>query len=202
MLNILLYFSVIIVWGATWMGLKYQIGAVPELQSIIYRLVISASILLAVLYVKDRKFPKFSLAHHSLLAVQGLLMFSLCYLLFFWTIEYIITGLAAVAFTSILIFNIVMGSFIFKTRITKQVILGALLGLIGISLVFWEDFIMCESLDSRTAYGLGFGLLAAFSASCGNMISGYMQKKRVLCFEQHSLCNALRSYMDKSICVD
>lgn len=63
----------------------------------------------------------------------------------------------------------------FKKPITTFTLLGALLGISGIAIIFYKDF-MNFNLNSGTTLGLTFALLATLSASLGNMIAIYNKR--------------------------
>ena len=52
---------------------------------------------------------------------------------------------------------------------------GALLGITGIAIIFYQDFINFN-LNSVTTFGLMFALLATLSASAGNLIAIYNKR--------------------------
>jgi drug/metabolite transporter (DMT)-like permease len=83
---------------------------------------------------------------------------------------YIASGLTAVAFSSVIIFNIVFAMVLLGTRTGPWVLIGALAGLTGIALIFWNDIVALDTAASG-AKGFGLALLAAVLASLGTVVS-------------------------------
>ncbi|MBL7546189.1 MAG: EamA family transporter [Bdellovibrionaceae bacterium] len=106
---------------------------------------------------------------HFWFFLQGIFNFSINYMLTYWAETFIKSGVLAIAFTSMVYFNIVFSWFFFKSQISRQVLFGSLLGGLGILLIFKNDLIHTSS--SNELFGLSLGLLAALSASIGNMVS-------------------------------
>ena len=67
-------------------------------------------------------------------------------------------------------FNIINARVWYKTPITGNVVLGAVIGISGIATLFWPQ-LSDTQLSEATFYGLMFCLLGATFASTGNMIS-------------------------------
>ena len=78
--NYILYFITVLIWGSTWLAIKFQLGVVAPEASIAYRFALAAFLLMVYVYI--RKLPiRFKLQDHLFFALQGLLLFSLNYIL-------------------------------------------------------------------------------------------------------------------------
>lgn len=165
----LLYAIVVTIWGSSWLGIKYQLGVVAPELSIAYRFALSAGILLAFCLATRRRLG-FGLGNHLFFAAQGLTLFSLNYLLFYWVTGYVTSGLVAVAFSTITVMNIANGALLFRQRIDAGVVLAAAGGMIGLGLIYWPEVSGVE-LSHEALVGLGLSLVATYLASLGNMIS-------------------------------
>ena len=73
------------------------------------------------------------------MALQGVLLFSINYIIFYFATMYPTSGLVAVAFSTIVIMNIIFGALLLGVPIRLRVALAALFGLGGLVLVFWSD---------------------------------------------------------------
>lgn len=164
----LLYAITVAIWGTSWYAMELQL-VLPFDQAIAYRFALAAALLIGFCLVTRRRL-RFPLRDHLYMAAQGLLLFSLNYLLFYWAASYLVSGLLAVCFSTITVMNIINGALIFRSRVDPKVALAALLGLIGIGLVFWPEFSKVE-MSRYAAYGLALSLLATYAASIGNMIA-------------------------------
>ncbi|KIX14828.1 DMT family transporter [Dethiosulfatarculus sandiegensis] len=172
--NLILYVSTVFIWGSTWLGIKYQLGVVDPMVSVVYRFGLSSLLLLAYCYAGKKRL-KFSRSEHAFMALMGVLLFSINYWLIYVAELYITSGLAAVVFSTILVMNILNGILILKTPFSLKVALGGGLGLLGISLVFWPE-IMAFDLNDNGFLGLLFAVAATFLASLGNITSARNQK--------------------------
>jgi drug/metabolite transporter (DMT)-like permease len=176
--DLFLYVSSVLIWGTTWLAITFQLGVVPVEVSVAYRFALAAILLLG--YCTLRRLPmRFTLADHRFMALQGLFLFGLNYLLTYHAERFISSGLTAVGFTAIVFLNIIGARLVFGTPITGSMILGASLGALGIALVFWRDLSRFEA-SRNGALGLGLILGAATMSSVGNLLAAWNQKHRGL----------------------
>lgn len=101
--------------------------------------------------------------------LQGVFNFSINYMLTYKAETFIKSGVLAIAFTTMVYFNILFSWVFFKKTVALKVIFGSLLGGIGILMIFKDDLFVSSS--SNEAIGMLLGLGAALSASTGNMVS-------------------------------
>jgi drug/metabolite transporter (DMT)-like permease len=172
--NLLLYFTTVAVWGSSWLGIKYQLGVVAPEASVAYRFVLAASLLLAWCALRGLSL-RFTWRQHLFIALQGIPLFSLNYIIFYIATAYLTSGLVAVAFSTIVVWNILFGALLLGSPIRPRVALAAALGLSGLSLVFWPDLAAFDT-SSAGLIGLGLSLLATAFASLGNIASARNQR--------------------------
>lgn len=164
----------VLIWGSTWIAIKFQLGTVDPMVSVVYRFAVAAALLLA--WCLMRRLPmRFRRQDHFFMLLQGLLLFGFNYLLFYIAELHVTSGLAAVAFSTILVMNMVNGALFLRTPIAGRVVVGGALGLAGIGLVFRPE-ITSFSLQNSGLTGVLCCLLATFFASLGNIISVRHQK--------------------------
>jgi len=173
--NILfLYGSTVIIWGTTWLAIKFQLGSVDPMVSVLYRFIAAALILL--IYCKLRGLNmRFRLKDHIFMAMQGLVLFSVNYWLIYLAEVHVTSGLVAVIFSSIVFMNMFNGAVLLGSPIRSSVVLGGGIGVVGIVLVFWPQ-LATFSLSDKTALGLVLSVVSTFMASLGNIISARHQK--------------------------
>lgn len=177
MSNSFLYLITVIIWGSTWIAINYQLGDVAPEASVTYRFALAAVILFAFAYVK--RLPlSFSLKQHGLFAAFGVCLFGLNYILLYTAQQHINSALTCIAFSTLMLMNIVNTKIFYKTKITKQVYFGGAFGLLGIVTLFWPQLTDVE-LGAATFLGLALCLVGTFSASIGNMLSIKNQKNNV-----------------------
>ena len=112
---------------------------------------------------------KFPPQMHFWFFLQGIFNFSINYMLTYWSETFIKSGVLAITFTTMVYFNIIFSWIFFSRRVSWRVIVGSLFGGLGIVLIFKDDLMISSS--SNEFFGLMLGLMAALSASLGNMVS-------------------------------
>ncbi len=173
--NILfLYGTTVIIWGTTWLAIKFQLGSVDPMISVLYRFIAAA--LTLVVYCKLRGLNmRFHLKDHIFMALQGLVLFSVNYWLIYLAEVHVTSGLVAVIFSSIVFMNMINGAVFLNSPIRSNVVLGGGMGVVGIVLVFWPQ-LASFSFSDKTALGLVLSAVSTFMASLGNIISARHQK--------------------------
>lgn len=177
MQNLLLYTIAVLSWGSTWYAIKFQLGTVAPEVSIVYRFALASILLFGWCWIR-RLNLNFSLKSHLFLIFQGIFLFSLNYILCYLATNYLASGLNAVVFSSVMIFNILNSAIIYRTPFNAKVTLGAILGILGICTIFWPQLVILD-LSSRTIIGLTLTLGGALIASWGNMFSARNQKNKL-----------------------
>ncbi len=171
--NFLLFLIPALIWGSTWFAITFQLGEVDPLISVSYRFFIGGTILL--IYALVRKLPMtFTWKQHLRALQQGMLLFGINYWLVYISEQTLTSGLVAVAFSSIVFFNIVFGALFFKASINRRVVLGAFLGFLGTILIYNAEF---ASFQSSPEYliAVAFALGSVIIASLGNITSAINQ---------------------------
>jgi drug/metabolite transporter (DMT)-like permease len=183
--NALLYLITVLIWGSTWLAIKFQLGIVPPALSIVYRFTIAAGILW--LYTSFRRLPmRFSRRQHAFIALQGFFLFSLNYVLVYLAEVTLTSGLVAIVFSGIVITNVIFSAIILKDPIRLRVILGGLIGLLGLVFVFWSE-LRSFDLSSGRALGLTFAICATLSASLGNIVAARNQRSGLPVLQSNTL---------------
>ena len=164
---VLLYATIVLIWGSTWSAIPFQIGVVAEELSVAYRFGIAALFLYAYALLSRRRI-RLPVDAYPFVFLQGTLLFSLNYFLVYYAAVHITTGLIAVLFSSIVLFNAILERVFFKTTIDKRLLLAGILGLSGISMIFWPE-VAVISLEDDAVVGILLTLAGTLIASFGNM---------------------------------
>lgn len=167
--NTALYLTTVLIWGSTWIAINYQLGDVAPEVSLVYRFGLAAIVLFV--YCKWRKLDlSLDMKSHLQLICFGVMLFGANYYFLYLAQSHINSALTCIAFSTIMLMNIINTRIWFNTKISKQIYLGGALGLIGIVTLFWPQ-IEHLSLTDTTLLGLGLCLIGTMCASAGNMIS-------------------------------
>lgn len=174
--NLILYAICTLIWGSTWLVITFQIDAASPVTSVFWRFLLAAGLLWAFCLWKKQNL-KYSPKDHLLFVGQGVLMFSINYMLTYTAETMISSGMVALSFTALVYYNMFGMRLFFKKPITPNVIWGSLLGGVGIIFIFLNEILNFDP-SSKTIWGLLVGFLATLSASMGNMVAqkSYQQK--------------------------
>lgn len=167
--NFALYAAAVLIWGSTWILINFQLGTVAPEVSVVYRYAIATVLLMAFALVRGLKL-RFDLRDHFRFVLLGLLLFSFNYIATYSAQNYIPSALNAVAFSTMVWMNILNARLFFGTRIETRVWLGASLGMVGVTVLFWPE-VSSISFSDKTLIGASFSLSGALLASFGNMVS-------------------------------
>ena len=175
-LNLLLFLGALFFWSATWsiIGLtQVNIDLDPTI-SVFIRFIIAGLIILIFVALTKKKLI-FSIKDHLYFFVLGIFLYSGNYIFFYNSNVYLPSNIPATVFCLLTIFNILGERYIFNKPITTLTLFGATLGITGIAIIFFKDF-LSFNLNSGTTLGLLFALLATLSASIGNLIAIYNKR--------------------------
>ncbi|MDJ0879584.1 MAG: DMT family transporter [Halieaceae bacterium] len=164
-----LYGLTVLIWGSTWIAIKYQLGAVEPMASIAHRFALSALLILLFLLAR-RQSLRLALRHHPFLLLQGLCLFSGNYF-FVYNAELVLaSGLVSVVFAGIMMFNVLNGALFLGNPVRAGVVVGGLIGLVGMGMVFWPE-LEAFDLSDASFVALLYCLAGTLLASFGNIIA-------------------------------
>jgi len=170
MLNFLLYSAAALIWGSTWLGIKLQLTQVPPILSVGYRFCLASLILLIYCLLRHKQLA-FSRRDHLFMAIQGFSLFGLGYCMSYLATSYLTSGLVAVAYSTILMWNILNLRIFMGQAIAWRAFWGGILGLSGICIVFWHD--LSAFTATRGLIGLSMALIGAYLSSLGNVVGAH-----------------------------
>jgi len=167
MLNTLLYMAATLIWGSTWLAIKLQLTQVPPILSVGYRFCLAALILFIFCLIRRKKLV-FSRKDHLFMGLQGITVFGLGYCMSYLSTVYLTSGLVAVVFSTIMIWNILNLRIFMTQPIDIRAFSGAIIGLSGICVLFWHDLVVFNATSGLI--GLAYALVGAYLASVGNVV--------------------------------
>ncbi|MFT4634765.1 MAG: drug/metabolite transporter (DMT)-like permease [Arenicella sp.] len=169
MKNTVLYIVTVLIWGSTWLAIEFQLGDVDVPASVAYRFMISAVLMWG--YCCWANVPMtFSARNHFFILLLAISNFSINYAVIYSSQQYLSSAMSSIAFSTMLLMNIVNTRLFFGTKITIKTYVGAALGILGITALFWDDLSVAVD-GSNTLWGLGLVITGALIASLGNMAS-------------------------------
>jgi drug/metabolite transporter (DMT)-like permease len=175
MQNVAYYLITSLIWGSTWLAIKFQLGSVSPELSIAYRFALAA-ILLFIFSVARRLPLRFSKRQHFYIALQGFLLFSLNYFLVYLAELYLASALVAILFSTIIIANVIFGTILLKAPVRARVVIGAIVGILGIILIFFQE-LATSVVSDKVSLGIMLAIGSVISASLGNIVSARNQRQ-------------------------
>jgi drug/metabolite transporter (DMT)-like permease len=153
-LKVLIWLILCLIWGSTWIFIKVGLEDLPPMAFASARFILAVAILFVVIKVQGIVLPR-TAAQWRLIALTGVLQFSINYSAVFWAEQYITSGLAAVLQATIPVFGLALAwIFLPSERITGQKIIAVILGIVGVAVIFndqlrvenWAAFAGCVAI--------------------------------------------------------
>lgn len=177
LVTFLIYAVTVVAWGTAFFAAKLQAGVVPLEWSVAYRFALAAPVFFIIALATGRSL-RVSVRDHVVFAALGLLLFSVHFLAVYESTTRIPSGLTAVGFSIIVIFNTLLAVPAMGARLELRTLFGTALGLAGIALVYSGD--LGGFAGSASAWtGIGLAVFAAAVASGGNLVSARIQRRGV-----------------------
>jgi drug/metabolite transporter (DMT)-like permease len=164
-----LFVTATLIWGSTWLAIKYQLGTVAPEVSVAYRFGLAALLLSAWCAATGRPL-RFGLQNHAWLGLLGVTLFGLNYIGVYWAERYVASGLVAVLFSTIVFMNPVGMRLAFGTPLAARTLIAATLGVVGVALLFLPELTQA-SYGGSAALGVAFGIGATAIAAVGNLVA-------------------------------
>lgn len=155
------------IWGSTWLFIKLGLEDLPPLTFAGIRFVIATAIVFSLIKLRHIPLPA-GKRDWTLLAVTGILSFTLNYGLVFWGEQYISSGLAALLQSTLPLFGLIIAHFYLPgERMTWAKTAGVLLGVVGVGVIFSNQLQMS---GPRALWGSAALVLSAFCAAYANVL--------------------------------
>lgn len=174
MTSVAIFFMTVLIWGSTWIAIKFQAGPVAPEVSVAYRF-LGASLLLFLWCLARRQRLRFAPRDHAFMALQGVCLFCLNYVPVYWASKWLTSGLVAVAFSTVVVFSIALSALVDRKPIEPRVALGSLLGMAGLALIFRPE-LRGVGMTDLTLLAVGLTLLGAFMGSAGTIVGSRNRK--------------------------
>jgi len=172
--NLQLFIAAVAIWGSTWLAITFQLGRVAPEASVFYRFLLASAIVFA--YCLARRLPlRYSLRQHLWIALLGILMFSVSYIFVYYAEQHVVSGLVAVGYSASPMLGLIGMRVFFGTPMTRLLVLGSILGMVGIALVFWPEFAKLQG-DRDTALGALHTIIAVVVSAFGAIVAQRNQR--------------------------
>ena len=167
------FVTLCVVWSSTWLAIKIGLRDLPPISYAGIRFVIAIVALLAVSIGRARLLPR-TRAEYTILALTGVLMFSVNYGLLFWGELHVSSGLAAVLQATIPIFGLMFAHLMLPDEpMHWQRLSGAFLAVAGVAVI-------CARLLNFNGMMAFWGGLGIVVGAAGAAYSNVLLKQRPL----------------------
>lgn len=177
MSNLQLFIAAVAIWGSTWLAITFQLGKVAPEASVFYRFLLGSVLIFA--YCLARGLPlRYKRSEHLWLALFGILMFSVSYIFVYYAEQHVVSGLVAVGYSASPLLGLLGMRLFFGTPMSRRLIVGSLLGMVGIALVFYPEFTRLHG-DRDTALGAIYTIIAVLVSGLGAMAAHRNQQAQL-----------------------
>ena len=158
-----------LIWGSTWLAIKFQLGTVAPEVSVCYRFALASATLAAWCAATGRSL-RFSWRDHVWLAALGLLMMGFNYLFIYRAEQHLTSGLVAVLFSTLVFMSPVAMRLAFGTPLAVRTFVAATFGVSGVALLFLPELRQAQA-GGAVAVGVLLTLAATATCASGNLVA-------------------------------
>jgi drug/metabolite transporter (DMT)-like permease len=167
-----LYFATVtMIWGSTWLVIKYQLGEVPPSWSVTWRFLVAGVLLFGFCLATGRQL-RLTARQHGFAALVGLAQFMLNFNFVYRAEEHVASGLVALTFALLIIPNSLFSWALFGQRVSARFMLGSAMGILGVVMMVWTDL---AKPGGEVALGLGLAVAGVLAASVANVMQASPQ---------------------------
>jgi len=170
LLVVLCFAAVYILWGSTYLGIRYAIETLPPFLMAGTRFTLAGAILLTWSRLKGQRFVLSSSQWQKALIVGALLL--LCGNGgVTWAERYIATSLAALLVSTEPLWVVILNWIATRRRPNSLVLLGVLIGLAGVTLLVSDGLSLGKGNSWLSLGGAGVVIIAGFAWAAGSVYS-------------------------------
>ena len=168
--DLLLYAITVLIFGSGWLPLRMQLGVVAPEVSLVWRFLIATVVMFVLLTVR-RERVLFHWRDHLVFALLGASLFSFNFITFYYAGYHLPSGLLSVVFALAAVMIPLIGAAVLRQPLHPKVIAGAVVGVVGLALVFGPSLASGEGIHGA-GEGLALSLTGTFCFSVGSLVSG------------------------------
>ena len=168
-MTLTLYGLTVLIWGTTWIAISLQNGPVDTFVSVFYRFALAGLLMLPLMFALGR-IAVTRWRDHSYFVLQGACLFCFNFVCFYTASKSMSSGLISIVFSMAILFNAVNSRIFFKVRPSRSIYLAGLIGVTGLSLLFWQELVQA-SASPELPRGIALAAIGTYLFSLGNMVS-------------------------------
>lgn len=161
---IAVYLGLCVIWGSTWLGIKYVVADVPPLTGLAVRFWVAVAVLGLYYAVRGRAVPVTARQAVAILAINAPPA-SLSYFLVYWAEGFIPSGLTSVVFATFPFFVAALSAVLLPNEPwTARKTLGLLCGIAGVGLIYYDQLRVSSAREAVAVVAvLGSALVSGLS---------------------------------------
>lgn len=172
------FIIVTLIWGTTWIVIKDQLGVVPAGWSVTYRFLVGALVMFGVALLL-REPLRMTRQTMLFVLVLGVAQFTLNFNFVYRAEHHITSGLVALVFALLFVPNAVLARIFLGQGMSARFLAGSLLAIIGLILLFIQEWRANPGGQGETLLGIGFTLAGITSASSANVMQASETARRL-----------------------
>lgn len=163
----LVWLALVLIWGSTWLAVGLGLLDLPPFTFAGLRFLAASGVLFGVLAVRGAGLPR-RLADWVLIVLTSVFGFVLSYSAMFWGVQFVPSGLAAVIFSTVPLFTLVIAHVALPGEPMRAGgVVGVVVGIVGVAVIF-SDQLAAES--SLVVWG-SLGFLAGSACMAGAQVA-------------------------------
>lgn len=159
----------VLTWGTTWYAITFQVGHISPEVAVALRFAIAGCVVVLLCAVRGERM-RFTATEHARLALQGCFMYGVSYLCVYHAERHLVSGLVAVGYSASPLVTGLGAHRLFNVRVTRQFLLGGVLGVAGVALIFWPEFGRTTG-NRDTLFGAVFTIGAVLLSAVGSLVA-------------------------------
>lgn len=164
------YLSLCLIWGSTWLGIRFLVADVPVLEGAALRFMIGGLILLGLALARRRPWPRDGRAWNAI-GVLSLTMMAVPYGLLFWAEQHVTSSMTAVLFSALPLLVALLTPVMTHNKVPREAVFAMTIAFAGLLMLFYRN------LSSGLALWGGAAVLVAMALSAWSVVYA---KKRLL----------------------
>ena len=167
--NVSIFAACVLIWGTTWLAITFQLGPVAPEVSVSHRFLLAALVIAAWCRLRGLSL-RFNASQHAALALMGCAMYGVSYICVYHAEVHLASGLVAIGYSASPLISALGTRLFFRQPLSARLLLGAGLGILGISLVYWPEFGQLRDAG-EAARGAAFTLAAVLLSTAGGLLA-------------------------------
>jgi len=168
--NYFIFAIVAIIWGTTWVAIKFSLQGYPPFAAAMFRFLLAIAAL--VLYARMTRIS-LALPRQTLrwIIVTAILLYVIDYGLIYWGEQFLNAGVTAILFAAMPLATTFLSSFAFKGESPRyRQLFGIVLGLLGIIVVFFDQLVATD-FNAKVVLAAAAIVIAAIAAALNVVIA-------------------------------